>query len=349
MLALTVTPRVPKSIRLVEVSEPLKENGPVLVKTLSVGICGTDFEIVDGKYGEAPPHQRHLILGHEAIGEILEAPSKSPLSPGDLVTGIVRHPDPVPCSNCEVGEWDMCQNGLYTEHGIKGRDGFCSERYRCTPDLLIPVSPKLRRVGALVETTSVLAKAWEHIERIGSRARWKPSKVLITGAGPVGMMAALLGVQRGLEVHVYNRSSNSPKPELVQSLGAYFHTGSLQDICPDADIVIECTGVGQMVFDVMKMVALNGIVCLAGVSSRGRKLEIDFQSLNRTLVLDNNVIFGSVNANRRHYKFAVEALLKADIEWLERVITRRLPISQWQAAFDERPLGDIKTVLDFLL
>src|SRR5260221_353276 len=84
-----------------------------------------------------------------------------------------------------------------------------------------------------------LAKAWEQIGRIGRRARWAPERVVITGAGPVGLMAALMGVQRGLEVHVMDRNESGPKPALVRELGATYHR---EFPAIEPDIVIESTG-----------------------------------------------------------------------------------------------------------
>jgi threonine dehydrogenase-like Zn-dependent dehydrogenase len=344
MRALTVRPGVAGSARLDDVPEPPEAEGPVLVEVLAIGVCGTDAEIIAGKYGEAPPGAQRLILGHESLGRVVEAPEGSGLAKGDLVAGIVRRPDPVPCPNCAVGEWDMCRNGLYTEHGIKRLDGFARERYRSEPHRLVKIDPKLGHLGVLMEPASILAKAWEHIERIGRRAAWSPRKVLVTGAGPIGLLAALMGVQRGLEVHVLDRVTDGPKPGLVRDLGASYHTGTVQEACPGADIVIECTGVSRLVFDAMEATGANGIVCLTGVSSGGRDLTIDLGKLNRAMVLENDVVFGSVNANRRHYEAAAEALAKADHDWLARLITRRVPLDHWQDALNRRP-DDVKPVL----
>ena len=166
--ALTVIPGRANSGRLDEVAEPSVEDGPVLVETLAIGVCGTDTDILAGKYGWAPPGRERLILGHESLGRVVEAPSDSGLAVGDLVVGIVRRPDPVPCSSCAVGEWDMCRNGQYTERGIKQRDGYASDRYRIEPEFAVKVDPRLGRHGVLLEPASVLAKAWEQIDRIGS-------------------------------------------------------------------------------------------------------------------------------------------------------------------------------------
>jgi len=86
----------------------------VLVETLAVGVCGTDLEIISGAYGWAPPGHDRLVLGHESLGRVLDAPAGAAVVAGDLVVGIVRRPDPVPCANCAVGEWDFCRNGKYT-------------------------------------------------------------------------------------------------------------------------------------------------------------------------------------------------------------------------------------------
>jgi threonine dehydrogenase-like Zn-dependent dehydrogenase len=348
MRALTVRPGEAGSARLDEVPEPALADGSVLVRTLAVGVCGTDVEIVSGLYGWAPPGCDRLILGHESLGQVEEAPPGCGLMPGDLVVGIVRRPDPVPCPACAAGEWDMCRNGLYTERGIKERDGFCAQRFRIEPDFAVKLDPALGSLGVLLEPASVLAKAWDHIERIGRRALWGPRVALVTGAGPIGLLAALLGVQRGLEVHVFDRVTDGPKPALVRDLGAVYHGGDLAGLDLEPDIVIECTGAPAVVLDAIERNAPDGIVCLAGVSSGGRKLAIDIGLLNRTMVLENDVLFGSVNANRRHYEAAAAALAKADPAWLARLISRRVPLDRWAEALTRQP-GDVKVVIDLTL
>ncbi|HEU5115379.1 MAG TPA: glucose 1-dehydrogenase [Isosphaeraceae bacterium] len=345
MRALTVLPGHGDSARLEEVPEPPIEDGPVLVQVLSIGVCGTDAEILSGKYGEAPPGRERLVIGHESLGRVLEAPGDSGLKAGDLVVGIVRRPDPVPCVNCAVDQWDFCRNGLYTERGIKGRDGYCSERYRIEPKFAVKVDARLGDLGVLLEPASVLAKAWMQIERIGARSEWAPKSVLVTGAGPIGLLAALMGVQRGLEVRVLDRVTDGPKPGLVKDLGATYHRGDLNRAADGVDVVIECTGVSQLVFDVMGRTAPNGIVCLTGVSSGGRPLSADIGALNRAMVLENDVVFGSVNANRTHYEAGAEALAKADRAWLERLVTRRVRLDDWRQALDRQP-DDVKPVIE---
>jgi threonine dehydrogenase-like Zn-dependent dehydrogenase len=344
MRALTVIPGQPNSAALTDVPEPPLSDGPVLVQTLAVGVCGTDREIVAGTYGWPPPGRERLVLGHESLGRVLEAPADSGLARGDLGVGIVRRPDPVPCPNCAAGEWDMCRNGRYTERGIKELDGYCSERYRIEPRFAVKVAPRLGHLGVLLEPASVLAKAWEHVERIGRRALWQPRRALVTGAGPIGLLAALLGRQRGLEVDVLDRVTEGPKPGLVRDLGAAYHTGGARELARQADVSIECTGVGQLVFDLVTNTPPDCIVCLMGLSSGGRPIPIDVAAVNKTLVLENDVVFGSVNANRRHYEAAAAALARADLGWLGRLVNRRVPLERWADALTRRT-DDVKAII----
>ncbi|HMK39045.1 MAG TPA: alcohol dehydrogenase catalytic domain-containing protein, partial [Bacteroidota bacterium] len=163
MKAITVEPGKAGSARLEEVPEPELSEGAVLVEAVAVGVCGTDAEIVAGKYGWAPPGRKRLVLGHESLGRVLDPGSSGSLKKGDLVVGIVRRPDPVPCPNCAVGEWDMCRNGRYTERGIKEIHGFMSERWRVEPEFVMRIDSTLGMLGVLLEPTTVLTKAWEQI------------------------------------------------------------------------------------------------------------------------------------------------------------------------------------------
>src|ERR1044071_4426995 len=181
MLALTVTPGKPNSLNLENVEPPPVCDGGVVVRMLTLGVCGTDFEIIKGEYGWSPPGTDQLIIGHESLGIVEQAPPGCGFATGDHVVGIVRRPDPVPCPNCAVGEWDMCRNGGYTERGIKQIDGFMSERWRIEPEFAMKVDASLGLLGVLLEPTTVVAKAWEQVQAIGQRAYWEPRTALITG------------------------------------------------------------------------------------------------------------------------------------------------------------------------
>jgi threonine dehydrogenase-like Zn-dependent dehydrogenase len=342
--SITVEPQKTGTARLEDIPEPDAREGSVLVEAVAVGVCGTDIEIVEGKYGCPPPGKTRLVLGHESLGRVIEADPAGRLKKGDLVAGIVRRPDPVPCPNCAVGEWDMCSNGQYSERGIKQIDGYMSERWRIEPDYAIKVDGSLGLLGVLLEPTTVVAKAWETIVAVGQRSLWEPRTVLVTGAGPIGLLAALLGKQRGMDVHVLDRVDSGPKPDLVHVLGATYHTGSVSGVGFEPDIIIECTGAGSVISDSIDCVGSSGIVCLTGVGSGGgvgRTADIAAEA-----VLRNKVIVGTVNANKRHWYKAGQALARADREWLARLISRCERPENFATALNRKP-DDIKVLIQF--
>ncbi|HOW71112.1 MAG TPA: glucose 1-dehydrogenase [Phycisphaerae bacterium] len=346
MKAVTVEPKKPGMARLEDIPEPDIQYGSVLVEAVAVGVCGTDIEIADGKYGWAPPGKTRLVLGHESLGRVLDPGPASGLKKGDLVVGIVRRPDPVPCPNCAVGEWDMCRNGQYTERGIKQIDGYMSEHWRIEPEYAIKVDRALGIFGVLLEPTTVVAKAWEHVLAVGRRAFWEPKTVLVTGAGPIGLLGALLGRQLGLEVHVLARTKTGPKPELVRALGATYHSCGVAEIDFEPDVILECTGVGQVISESILKIGASGVVCLTGVGHGGSMPKIPPADVASSAVLKNNVVIGSVNANKRHWYKGAEALARADRSWLARLITRRDKPEDFAKALARNP-EDIKVVIQF--
>ena len=185
-----------------------------------------------------------------SLGIVEEAPQGSGFTVGDPIVGIVRRPDPLPCASCAAGEWDMCRNGGFTERGIKERHGFGSERFRIEPAFAVAVDRDLGLAGVLMEPASIVAKAWDHVERVGRRSQaWSAGTLLVTGAGPIGQLAALMGRQRNLDVHVLDRNTEGPKPGLIRDLGATHHAGpqSLRDLT--FDIVMECTAAPALVVE----------------------------------------------------------------------------------------------------
>ena len=346
MKAITVIPGSPDDVSVQEVDEPPATEGSILVKGLLLGICGTDAEIVQKQdYGWPPPGQDRLVIGHESLGEVLEAPQGSGFAAGDLVAGIVRRPDPVPCQPCAHDEWDFCRNGKYTERGIKERPGFGSQRWRIEPDFAVKLDADLGDCGVLIEPASVLAKAWEQTDHMFARLSGGPKVALVTGAGPVGLFAALLGVQRGLEVHVLDLNDQGPKVALVEELGATFHTGDVSDIGVTPDVVMECTGHGPLVVSLADLIAPNGVICLVGFDSDSSATSASLDLVIKQLVLKNAVLFGSVNADRGNYEQAADALAMADPAWLRRMISRRVPMSGFTDALTKHD-DDVKVVVD---
>ena len=346
MKALSVIPGAAKSAAMIDLPPPSPTAGSIRVRGLAVGICGTDAEIIDGRYGQAPGGQERLILGHESLGQVLEAPRGSGFAPGDLVVGVVRRPDPEPCDHCAIGEWDMCRSDLFKECGIVREDGYAREEYWLDPEFVVPVDTSLGKLAVLVEPASVIAKACTVSLHFLKRTDVPARTALITGAGPIGLLAALATRHYGLETHVVDIVESGPKPDLVRSLGAHYHVGSVAALDISPEIVIECTGIGHVLREAGGKSAPGGVIALTGISAVPATQEVDLSLFNKNMVLKNAVLFGSVNAARSHYELAARVLAQADPAWLGRLISRRVPAENWQEALERQP-NDVKVVLEF--
>jgi threonine dehydrogenase-like Zn-dependent dehydrogenase len=239
----------------------------------------------------------------------------------------------------------MCRSSLYRECGIKHLHGYAREAFRLEPEFAVPVNRSLGDLAVLLEPASVVAKACVHslhfLKRTGVPAR----TALVTGAGPIGLLAALAASQYGLDTYVVDIVDDGPKPDLVRDIGANYHAGSARDLDISPEVVIECTGIGSVLRDAGSRAAPGGVVALTGISSTSAGAEMDLNVFNKAMVLRNMVLFGSVNAARSHFELAERVLARTDPAWLRRLITRRVPIEHWREAF-ERQSGDVKVVLE---
>jgi threonine dehydrogenase-like Zn-dependent dehydrogenase len=344
MRAVVVTPKQPKSAKLADMPEPKRQRGEALVRVLEVGIDGTDRDIDAGRYGEAPRGEKGLILGHESLGEIVEGAGK--FKPGDLVVATVRRPCPERCHPCAKKTYDFCSSGNYEERGIKARHGYLAEWYTEQPEFLIPIPKRLRKIAVLLEPMSIVEKAFRQVDKIQERLPWQPTRVLITGAGGIGTLAACVSRLRGFETVVYSRSAlkgagHAIRAELgVRDVDA--EASKLPEIHPD--IVIEATGSSQFAWDAARALAVNGVVCLLSVTGGKNHLDIAADELNDDMVLGNKLMFGSVNSHRMDFEQGVKDFGKLT-GVLDRFITRRLPLAQIRAALERQP-GDLKTVVE---
>jgi glucose 1-dehydrogenase len=353
MRAVAVTPKQPGSARQVELPIPTAGRGSALMRVLEVGIDGTDTEINQGLYGEPPPGASFLVIGHEALS-VVEAVGEgvSDFKPGELVVSTVRRPDD--CPNCKAGESDMCLTGNYTERGIKGAHGYMGEYYSETAAFMIKIPPPLRPFAVLLEPLSIVEKATYQAWKIQERMLWQPSRAVVLGAGPIGILCTILLRLRGLEVHVYAKSSSDSLPSrILDDLGATYQSvddqpvTGIKDELGQIDFILEGTGNSSVAFEAMAQLGTNGVLCLTGVSAGNRSIEIPADVINLQMVLGNRVVFGSVNANRRYFEMGLEHFQQAERTWpgiFERLITRRVAFGDFLSALDRRP-EDIKTLL----
>ena len=336
MRALTVTDG--SGVALEEIAEPRSTGDDLLVQSVAVGICGTDRRIVARALSSRLGH-RSLVLGHESLGRVLEAPGWSGFSRGDLVVGTVRRPLENPCRFCARGEPDLCEDGRYSERGISS-DGFASERYALEPQYAVAVDPALGLAGVLLEPASVVAKAWEQLDRV-ARASW--GTALVLGAGPIGLLAALFASQRGYEVHVVDQIRNGPKRECAQSIGAVYHT-STSSLEGRFDVVVECSG--ALTSEAVRRSAPAGASCLLSGDEDRSMPALSARELVHELISHSRTVIGIVNSGRRHFEAAHEALRAADSSWLESLLRPRVPLETWQRALGFTP-DHVKAVVQF--
>lgn len=344
MRALTVAPGVPGSLSLSELHEPSASAGPVLVQGLAVGLCGTDLLIAGGHAGSAPEGSPRLIVGHESLGRVLEAPPTSGLAPGMLVSGLVRLPAADACGLCRDGEADMCVDGQFTERGIDGSHGFAAERWRTEVADAVVVSAELGRRGVLLEPASVVAKAWEHALAIGSRSSWRPRTVAVIGAGTIGLLAVLTARHAGLDVVAVDIDDDGPRGDLVEASGGSFLLDA-NGVIEEADLVFECSGAPDAIAAAVERARPNAVVGLIGIPEVETTATIDAGRFALSMVQRNGAVFGTCNANRRHWAQAADLLAATDPAWLDAMITRRVPLADWDTALP-RQAGDIKVVIE---
>ncbi len=367
MKAIITTPGQQGSVRLGELAEPSGSGAVtgadgqpaagVEVEVLEVGVCGTDLEIANEGYGSPPAGQDRLVLGHENLGRVRRAPEGSGLSAGQLVVATVRRPCPERCAPCAMGQSDDCLTGHYTERGIKGRDGYMAEVYVESADFLVPLPSTLRRIGVLMEPSSIVEKGLMQSFKIQrSRMPWEPKRALVCGAGAVGLLAAIFLRLRDLEVSLVAKAApDSTAGQVASAVGATLldadqhPVSSLPDYLGHLDLIFEATGASAVAMQAIAATGHNGVCCLSSVTAGARTVTVDADSLNLDMVLGNKLAFGTVNANRHHFEAAARMLGAAARRWpgvLERVVTRRVPADQFEQAFARQP-EDIKTVISF--
>jgi threonine dehydrogenase-like Zn-dependent dehydrogenase len=357
MKAIVVKPGAQDSIHMRDMPDPKMKPTEVAVKMLRVGLCGTDAEINHGLYGKPPDGDEFLILGHENLGVVEDVGKKvNGWKPGDLVVSTVRRPCGA-CANCKAGHNDLCNSGQYTERGIMRRHGFMAEYYVESPEYLHKIPRAVRDFAVLLEPMSVAEKGIDHAFLIQRRLIWRPKLGVVLGGGPVGLLAAAALRVRGLRTVVVGREPDTDlRAQIAKELEAEYvcvANSSLLDLpklIGAPDLVIEATGSARVVFDAMEILGPNGVLCLLSVTGGTGVNEEPIERINQLIVLGNQVVFGSVNANPRHFAMGVKDFVAIEKKWprvLSKLLTNRIPWDQHKTWFTERGSG-IKATLEII-
>jgi len=359
-----------REVRILEHNVPhIAAPNQVKVRSIEVGICGTDKEICTFVYGSPPEGFEYLVLGHESLGEVVEVgPAVTGLKPGDLVVPSVRRPCPHDhCFSCRDEKQDFCFTGDFTERGIKMTHGFMTEYYVDDAQYLTYVPPDLRDVAVLVEPLTVaekgLAQVW-HVQkrlpwvddRVPEYERGRGKKAVVVGAGPIGILGAMALVARGFETVVYSRSqAPNPKSRLVESLGIRYISAEtttadeLARMVGNIDLVYEAVGKAKIAYDVLRVLGLNGVYVFTGIPAPKPAIGIDADVIMRNLVLKNQAVVGTVNADADAFSGAIRDLGIFRKRWpdsLRNVISGRYRIEDYRdLLLGEK--GGIKNVISF--
>jgi len=309
--------------------------GEVLVRTLEVGVCGTDREISEGLFGIAPEGEQLLVLGHEALA-VVERDGYG-FRRGQLVTATVRR-SCGHCIACAEDSPDSCLTGDYSERGITRLHGYARELVAEDPAQLIAIPKSLGRLGVLAEPTSICERALRHARTIGGRQPWQLERALVIGAGAIGLLMTYL--LRLADVEVWT-ASLEPGNELVEQSGARYvstHDNELSEV-GKFDLVVEAAGNAQLMAQTLGLLRRSGVACLLGIDPRVQTVELDGRVLGVDTILENRVLFGSVNAHRRDWLAAVDDLDRARECWpeaLEQFVSLRVPLDRFPKAFEHR-------------
>jgi threonine dehydrogenase-like Zn-dependent dehydrogenase len=366
MKAIAIVPGTAGS-RLVERPEPsITAQDEVKVRMIRVGICGTDREEVSGGRAQAPDGRDELVIGHEMFGQVVSAGSSvTRVKPGDYAVFTVRR-GCGECASCLMNRADMCQTGEYRERGIRGLDGYQTEYAVDQEQYIVRVPAELEPVGVLMEPLSVVEKAIDEALRVQTvrcpDAATTPDwfhgrRCLVAGLGPVGLLAAMILRLRGGEVYGLDVvDSKTARPKWLGGIGASYVDG--REVPADQvekkiglmDFILDASGIADLEFNLLEALALNGIYVLTGIPGGDRPLQIPGAELIRQLVLENQVMLGSVNAARGHFQMAADDLAQAHLRWGAQIvglITHRYSWGQFAGLMDQHPSDAIKEVVEW--
>ncbi|MGD0616455.1 MAG: glucose 1-dehydrogenase [Bryobacteraceae bacterium] len=366
MKAIAIVPGTP-GLRLVDRPEPsISATDEIKVRIIRVGICGTDREEIAGGRADAPEGRKELVIGHEMFGQVVSTGSSvSRVKPGDYAVFTVRRGcGECPC--CEMNRADMCQTGKYRERGIHGLDGYQTEFAVDQEQYIVRVPGELEPVGVLMEPLSVVEKAIDEALRVQIVRRpdaaitpdWLHGRrCLVAGLGPVGLLAAMVLRLRGGEVYGLDVvDSDTARPKWLGAIGGSYIDGRqvpadrVEKKIGGMDFILDASGVAALEFNLLDALGLNGIYVLTGIPGGDRPLRIPGAELIRQLVLDNQVMLGSVNAARGHFQMAVDDLAQAHLRWGDHIaglITNRLSRDQFVASKDQHQPDAIKEVIEW--
>lgn len=336
--------RIPQ---VIDAPEPTVTEGTVKVKTRKVGIDGTDLEVIEDVAERKPTGVDHIVLGHEAVGVVVDGTSTR-FDEGDIVVPFVRRPTDERSDYFDMERPDMAPIGEFVERGIIKGHGFMSEYFISEPDYLMKIPERLAEYGYLVEPISITEKAMEMVEKLTQNREWYEAEdLLILGNGRLGLLSAAMLVDE-YNVTVFSRGPASEyKSQLAQEVGAEYISSqdqSLTDLDETYDVVIETTGSSQVFINGLDVLGPHGVYSILGIPAGNESREVPIDTVMQELVFNNQAIIGSVNSHRPHFERAVETLDSLPESFLEKYETMAVSVADAPEAFDP---DTTKSVVEF--
>ncbi len=345
------TKRGKRGPQLLTIPKPEPEPGEVLVRTLRVGVDGTDHEVIAGNHGGPPEGEDSLVLGHEAVG-VVEESTVAECSPGDVVVPTIRRPPESGINEYfERGEADMAPPDATVERGIDRAHGFMAEYFTSPAEYLVTVPRRLAEWGFLVEPISISEKALELASASRSSFTWEPEHALVLGNGPLGLVTVAM-LRDEMDVYCLGRRDRpDPSIDIIEKLGGTYIDSreTPVDEIPGEyvamDLIYEATGYAKHAFECIDALAPNGVGALLGVPDSW-EFFVDGGHLHREFVMNNKALVGSVNSGPKHFEAAVETLDDLPSWFLEEYVTTVAYYESFADAFDT-PETAIKTAVEF--
>jgi threonine dehydrogenase-like Zn-dependent dehydrogenase len=354
MRAVALYPDGPE-LRVIETDKPTPDNGEVLVRTLAVGIDGSDRRIAAGEIGgDVPEGEDHLVIGHEAVG-VVENGDGTGFEEGELVAPTVRRPVDEKSRYAENGELDMAPPGTFHERGIMGMHGYMAEYFTSEPEYLVTVPGSCAEYGFLIEPASIAEKALDQAFAARSAFDWRPESAFVLGNGNLGLLA-LARLATGDEFdRVYclgRRDRPDPTIDFIESVGGTYvdfretPLGEFREAHEPADFVFETTGYPRHAVEAVHALGPSGVATLQGIPGGSAPFGIDCGDFHSELVVANRALLGVVNSRKPHFRAAAEWLDETPESVLEALVTDVYGLDEIHAAFEDSE-EVIKAVVSF--
>lgn len=333
---LTIICDEPGKLRAIEREPPVRADGEVLIRLSRIGVCGTDLHIFGGNQ---PYLSYPRVMGHELAGIVEEAPVGSSLTPGETVC-IIPYISCGHCNACVRGKTNCCRNiGVLGVH----RDGGMTENLSLPEEFVVKADGLSVDQAAMVEFLAIGAHAV-------ARARIEPGqKVLITGAGPIGLAVALFARLDGGEVTLLDGRTDRlsfARKQLGFASTAQLGADDEEQLSTVTggdffDVVFDATGSPKAIERGFAFVAHGGTYVLVSiVSSDIRFSDPEFHKRETTLL-------GSRNATRSDFERVMAAMRDGKIP--ASLITHRMTLADVPERFahlTEPSAGVVKALIE---